>query len=92
MVVVPSQNDKEGYPVLTATDEETARAATDTDGDGIPDYYEDLLGLDRNDAADALLKTLDPQGLYTNIEIYLHYLVKDITAAQNAVGRYAKIE
>lgn len=90
--IIDSQNDKEGYPVLTATDEETARAATDTDGDGIPDYYEDLLGLDRNDAADALLKTLDPQGLYTNIEIYLHYLVKDITAAQNAVGRYAKIE
>jgi len=90
--IIDSQNDKGGYPTLTATGEEIARAATDTDQDGIPDYYEDLLGLDKNDAADAQAVTLDPQGLYPNLEIYLHYLVKDITAAQTAAGTYAEIK
>ncbi len=90
--IIDSPDDKGGYPVLTATDEEIARAATDTDGDGIPDYYEDLLGLDRNDASDAAQKTLDPQGLYTNFEIYAHYLVKDIVSAQNSGGNYAPVE
>ncbi len=90
--IIDSQNDKGGYPTLTATEEEIARAATDTDQDGIPDFYEDLLGLDKNDSADAQAVTLDPQGLYPNIEIYLHYLVKDITAAQTAAGTYAEIK
>ncbi|MDE5623067.1 MAG: pectate lyase, partial [Alistipes sp.] len=90
--IIDSQNDKGGYPTLTATDEEIARAATDTDGDGIPDYYEDLFGLDSDDASDGNAKTLDPQGLYTNLEIYLHYLVKDITKAQTATGSYAEIK
>lgn len=90
--IIDSQNDKGGYPKLEATPEEIARAATDTDGDGIPDYYEDLFGLDSDNKADANEKTLDPQGLYTNLEIYLHYLVKDITKAQTATGTYAEIK
>jgi len=90
--LIDTPDDKGGYPTLTATDEEIARAATDTDQDGIPDYYEDLLGLDKNNAADAQETTLDPQGIYPNLEIYLHYLVKDITAAQTASGTYAEIK
>ena len=90
--IIDSQNDKNGYPTLTATDEEIAKAATDTDGDGIPDDYEDLFGLDSDDASDGNEKTLDPQGLYTNLEIYLHYLVKHITKAQTATGTYAEIK
>ena len=90
--LIDTQDDAGGWPVLTATDEEIARAATDTDGDGIPDYYEELLGLDKNDASDAAAKTLDPQGLYSNLEVYLHYLVKDITAAQVAGGTYTALD
>ncbi|MDE5708216.1 MAG: hypothetical protein K2I32_01990, partial [Alistipes sp.] len=90
--IIDSQDDVGGWPELTATPEEIARAATDTDKDGIPDYYEDLFGLNGDDASDAKEKTLDPQGLYTNLEIYLHYLVKDITKAQAATGCYVELE
>lgn len=78
----------DGYPVLTATEEQIARASKDSDGDGIPDYYEQLLGLDAQDASDANAKTLDPQGIYPNIEVYFHYLVREITVAQTAEGNY----
>lgn len=89
--IIDLPDDVGGYPVLAATDEEIQRATTDTDKDEIPDYYEEKLGL--NPAkADATDKTLDPQGLYTNFEIYLHYLVQDITAAQTEGGNYTKLE
>ena len=64
---------------------------TDTDNDHIPDYYEEQLGLDKT-KADATLKTLDPQALYTNFEVYLHYLVQAITSAQTDGGNYTKLE
>ena len=35
--------------------------------------------------------TIDKKGRYTNLEMYLHYLVKDIVAAQNADGTYQKL-
>ena len=82
----------DGYPELTATEEEIARASTDSDGDGIPDYYEELFGLNKKNAADGRTKTLDPKGLYTNLEVYLHYLVRDITAAQVKNGTYTELK
>ena len=89
--LIDTQTAVGGWPTLTATDEEIARATTDTDKDNIPDFYESKLGL--NPAkADATQKTLDPQGLYTNFEMYLHYLVQDITAAQTVGGDYTKLE
>ena len=89
--IIDLPDDVGGYPVLAATDEEVKRATADADKDNIPDYYETKLGL--NPAKDdATLKTLDPQGLYTNFEIYLHYLVQDIVQSQTQGGNYTKLE
>lgn len=53
---------------------------TDTDKDGIPDEWEDKMGLNKNDPSDALKK--DASG-YLNIEIYLNGLVDGYTPADN---------
>ena len=79
-----------GWPAYTATEAELA-AMQDTDGDGIPDAVEDRFGLDKASAADGAAKTLDKNGRYTNLEMYLHYLVKDIVSAQNQGGTYTKL-
>jgi len=78
------------WPVLSATAEELG-AIKDTDGDGIPDDFEDRFGLDKNNAGDGNAKTLDKHKRYTNLEMYLHYLVRDITAAQVAGGSYGEM-
>lgn len=46
---------------------------TDTDGDGMPDSYEDKNGLNKNNASDALVKA--PSGYY-NIEEYANSLAE----------------
>ena len=65
----------------------------DTQGDvgGWPEYkgttsseFPDWVG-DPNDY------TLDPQKRYTNLEMYLHYLVKDIVKGGNKYGKYTKL-
>lgn len=89
--IIDTQSAVGGWPVLKATDEEIGRATTDSDGDHIPDYYEVLFGLNPAED-DATLKTLDPQGLYTNFEIYLHFLVKEITKGQVQAGTYQVLE
>ena len=81
---------KDNWPVYAASDEQKAKVK-DTDGDGIPDAIEDAWGMDKNSAADGSAKTLDKNGRYTNLEMYLHYLVKDIVSAQNAGGEYKKL-
>ena len=80
-------SDVGGWPVYSATADQTA-ALTDTDGDGIPDVFETEYGLDPENASDAKAKTIDNHGRYTNLEMYLHFLVKEIVAAQNAGGTY----
>ena len=55
----------------------------DTDGDGMPDEWEDQHGLNKNNKADGNAKG---QGGYTNLEIYLNSLVTHITEAQNEGG------
>ena len=87
--IIDSQKDVGGWPVLTATEEELARVI-DTDGDGIPDYYEGLFGLDMNDATDAAGHNFDAR--YTNLEMYLHYLVQDTVAAQVAGGQNTEMK
>ena len=86
-------NEKYGYkwPDYKATESQISIAATDSDADGIPDYYEDLFGLNRNDATDAAAVSIDKNGRYTNLEMYLHYLVKDIVAAQTEGGTYTAL-
>ncbi len=78
------------WPSLEATDEEILIASTDTDKDGIPDYYEKLFGLDPSDASDGQAISIDKLGRYTNFELYLHYLVREITAAQDDGGTYTE--
>jgi len=73
---------KDGFPVYTATADEL-NLLKDSDGDGMPNWFEDEFGLNKTSASDAVAGTLDKNGRYTNIEMYLHYLVKDITASQN---------
>lgn len=58
----------------------------DTDGDGMPDEWETLNGLNPNAPSDASLKTVDTKGWYTNIEVYANSLVENIVKAQNADG------
>ncbi|MFL9831725.1 pectinesterase family protein [Flavobacterium sp. ST-87] len=65
-----------GWPVLP-----TADAPVDTDGDGMPDTWENENGLNPNNPIDGNMTTVD--GLYTNVEVYLYGLVKRITDSQN---------
>ena len=58
-------------------------AKQDTDGDGIPDSWEEANDMDINDPADANLKNKDG---YTYLELYINGLVRHITSGQNAGG------
>ena len=84
--IINTQDDAVSY--ITGTDSPWPTLAsqpmlTDTDGDGMPDTWEDSHGLNKNNAADG--KTITSNG-YTHLEIYLNALVADITEAQNADG------
>ena len=57
----------------------------------MPDWFEKQFALDSSDPSDAVTKTLDSYGRYTNLEMYLHYLVREITTSQNNNGEYIKL-
>ncbi len=88
--IIDTQTAVGGWPSYEAASDEVA-AVKDTDGDGMPDLFEDKFGLNKSKAADGNEKTLDSYGRYTNLEMYLHYLVKDIIDAQNGDGTYGTI-
>jgi len=81
---------KDGWPVYAASSEQIGRIK-DSDADGMPDWFEEQFGLNKSLPSDAAQVTLDKNGRYTNLEMYLHYLVKDIVAGQNAGGSYMKL-
>ncbi|MGM9778244.1 MAG: pectate lyase, partial [Prevotella sp.] len=91
-------NDPEGtedpttasYPTLR---EEKRPADFDTDGDGMPDEWETANGLNPSDANDGNEYTIDSEGIYTNVEVYLNSLVEHIMKdgnadAEDAVNEY----
>ena len=79
----------DGWPAYSATEAELA-AVKDTDGDGIPDAVEDAWGLDKTRPEDGAAISLDKHGRYTNLEMYLHYLVREIVSGQAKNGTYTK--
>ena len=72
--IIDSQTQVGGWPEYKATEEELART-TDSDGDGMPDWFEEKAGLVKSNAADGKAISLDKNGRYTNLEMYLHYLL-----------------
>ncbi|MCD8081135.1 MAG: fimbrillin family protein [Bacteroides sp.] len=83
---IDSPQDVGGWPTY-----KQGEVPEDSDGDGIPDYWEELYGLDKDNPDDGNAKTLDPSGRYTNLEIYLHDLVKDIVNGQVQNGTYISL-
>lgn len=79
-----------GWPVYKATEEQIS-ALRDADSDGIPNTVEEAWGLNKSDPKDASEYTLDPDKRYTNLEMYLHYLVKDIVNGGNQKAEYKKL-
>ncbi len=67
--VIDSPLEVGGYPVLA-----TRTPPPDADHDGMPDSWEEQRGLDANDPSDARLSP-ELNG-YTNIELYLHSLLR----------------
>ena len=78
--IIDATSDVGGWPVLTSTTPET-----DSDGDGIPDVWEEANGLDPNDDNDGNQLWNDGSG-YTALEVYLHSLVDDIVRACQSDG------
>lgn len=64
-----------GWPEL-----EAGEAPADSDGDGMPDEWEEQHSLDKNNPDDAQFTTID--GTYPNVEVYLNSLVAHITEEQ----------
>ncbi|MEL1255910.1 carbohydrate-binding protein [Flavobacterium sp. DGU38] len=83
---IDTQTAAGGWPLLP-----TEAAPVDTDGDGMPDAWETEKGLNPSVATDGNLKTLDAG--YTNIEVYINNIVKQLTDSQNGslgVNEYSK--
>ena len=69
--LINTQSQVGGWPTLQSGTHET-----DTDYDGIPDAWESEFGLNPNDPADARTTTLVTG--YTNLEVYMRHLVRNL--------------
>lgn len=88
--LIDTQGDVGGWPEYVATDDEMD-LVRDSDSDGMPNWFEEEFGLNKSGASDAQAYTLDPQKRYTNLEMYLHYIVKDIVKGGNENSEYKKL-
>lgn len=79
----PSKDENKGVPSYPVLETVTRPTDFDEDGDGIPNAWEEANGLNPNDKTDGNLKTIDPRGWYTNLEVYANSLVEHIIKAQN---------
>jgi len=68
--IIDSQEEVGGLPWIAG-----GELPRDSDGDGMPDRFEELYGLDPNDDDDRNEKNLSDEG-YTNLETYLNALVR----------------
>jgi len=82
--IIDTQSAVGGWPLL-----KSLPAPADSDADGMPDGWEDINGLSKNNSADAQLTTLD--GKYTNLEVYLNSLVASITENELKDGIYTSV-
>lgn len=81
--IIDTPSDVGGYPEV-----KSLKPWPDTDGDGIPDIWEEAYGLDPNNPEDAkeISTSVDPNGRYPNLEVYFHNLVQHIIYHQNLGG------
>ncbi|MBO7337431.1 MAG: T9SS type A sorting domain-containing protein [Paludibacteraceae bacterium] len=70
------------YPDLTAFPDEVVPA--DTDGDGMPDIWEDANEFNKNDASDGVAVAANG---YTNLENYLNSIVEGVKAPSNITAK-----
>jgi pectate lyase len=70
--IIDTQSAVGGWPEL-----KSLAAPVDTDGDGMPDAWEDAKGLLKNNPADAQFTTVEDK--YPNLEVYLNSLVAFLT-------------
>ena len=68
--IIDSPSDVGGWPTYAS-----APAQTDSDGDGIPDSWEERKGLDKNDPSDG--SAIAPSG-YTYLEVYMNSIVNEV--------------
>ena len=90
--IIDSQNDVGGYPTSSNFKGGTAKA--DTDGDGMPDEWENAHGLNLKDASDGAIVSLSADD-YTNLELYLNELAGDDVAFNGnvkTIDAFSKIE
>lgn len=76
--LIDTQEDVGGWPELKS------ETVIDSDKDGIPDDWEEANGLNPRNPDDAVLKTIDERGYYTNIEVYANSLVEAQIKVQRA--------
>ena len=86
--LIDTQTDVGGWPEYSF--DKNDEKLRDSDSDGMPNWFEEEFGLNKG-SNDAQAKNIDIHGRYTNLEMYLHYLVKDIVAGGNANGTYTQL-